>query len=696
MRNWNESHSQRDWVYRRLVLLLALLPVVLIGPHIAMAAEEQQVKGVTKSVAAPHTTDRLQEMEKRERASAPPRQIQRAAPHHEEAPNKPFPDVKKKPGGPDRDSNLLIQPSQPSERSARLQAPAAPPLNRSFPGLIDTGWIPPDTQGAVGRDHLMEILNNGVGFFEKATGTLLTQVTLRTFWSSLGTGIQEPANDVFDPKVLYDQYAERFVAISIGGREPPWSWILIGVSATSDPTGDWFLYAIDADRFNDTQFSEWADYPGLGLDARNYYVTANMIGGGSNRKLWVIPKQPLLQNSSIIQFTEFRTSLLGGSSQPAHVFGNSEFEYVVSGKWLIAGGPGPNALRIGRVRFAPDPMYEDLGFIAVNQQLFAPSARQLGGVPNLEVHGQGLQNAVFRNGRLWTVQHLGSADFQRVEIAWYEIDPAEASLTEAGAPVQEGRIGDNVMSFFYPSIGVNKDNHVMIGFSASSPAMYAGAAYTARETGDPPGSMQPVELLKEGLGPYYKTFGAGRNRWGDYSATTVDPDDDRTFWTIQEYAEQPVGSGTVDGNGRWGTWWASTKFGIFNLTVAKSGSGAGTVVSAPDGIDCGSTCEAVFGNGTSVVLTATAASGSTFVGWSGGNCTGTGTCTVSTDATVTATFNTIPPPPPPPPAPTPSGTGGDDGGGCALNPSSPFDPLLPLLVAASIGYLIWRHRRRRY
>ncbi|HXZ58501.1 MAG TPA: PASTA domain-containing protein [Gaiellaceae bacterium] len=76
------------------------------------------------------------------------------------------------------------------------------------------------------------------------------------------------------------------------------------------------------------------------------------------------------------------------------------------------------------------------------------------------------------------------------------------------------------------------------------------------------------------------------------------------------------------------------------LTVAKAGSGAGTVSSNPAGIACGSTCVSRFNDGTSVTLTATAAAGSRFAGWSGGGCTGTGTCTVAPtgDTTVTATF----------------------------------------------------------
>ncbi len=82
----------------------------------------------------------------------------------------------------------------------------------------------------------------------------------------------------------------------------------------------------------------------------------------------------------------------------------------------------------------------------------------------------------------------------------------------------------------------------------------------------------------------------------------------------------------------------------FALSVAKAGTGSGTVSSTPSGISCGATCGASFASGTSVTLTAVAASGSTFAGWSGGGCTGTSTCTmtVTADASVTATFSTMP------------------------------------------------------
>jgi hypothetical protein len=86
------------------------------------------------------------------------------------------------------------------------------------------------------------------------------------------------------------------------------------------------------------------------------------------------------------------------------------------------------------------------------------------------------------------------------------------------------------------------------------------------------------------------------------------------------------------------------------LTVLKAGTGNGAVSSGSAGIACAETCvahSAAYAPGTAVTLTATAADGSTFTGWSGGSCAGTISCTVSLDAarTVTATFTANPPAP---------------------------------------------------
>jgi hypothetical protein len=80
------------------------------------------------------------------------------------------------------------------------------------------------------------------------------------------------------------------------------------------------------------------------------------------------------------------------------------------------------------------------------------------------------------------------------------------------------------------------------------------------------------------------------------------------------------------------------------LTVAKAGTGAGTVTSAPAGINCGGDCTEQFNQDDIITLTAAPAAGSSFTGWAGGGCTGTGTCLVAlgTATTVTATFTLNP------------------------------------------------------
>ena len=84
----------------------------------------------------------------------------------------------------------------------------------------------------------------------------------------------------------------------------------------------------------------------------------------------------------------------------------------------------------------------------------------------------------------------------------------------------------------------------------------------------------------------------------------------------------------------------NTSVTTFALSVTLAGTGTGSVKSSPSGISCPGTCSANFNSGKVVTLTATAAAGSTFAGWSGA-CSGTGTCSVTMSAAkaVTATFN---------------------------------------------------------
>lgn len=116
-----------------------------------------------------------------------------------------------------------------------------------------------------------------------------------------------------------------------------------------------------------------------------------------------------------------------------------------------------------------------------------------------------------------------------------------------------------MIQYAYPSIAVNAHNDALIGYSRFSSTQFASADYAFREHSDALNTMRANRLLKSGEATYFKTFGATRNRWGDFSATVVDPLNDVDMWTIQEYAATPsevfdptVGLVKQD---RWGTWW---------------------------------------------------------------------------------------------------------------------------------------------
>jgi PASTA domain len=167
-------------------------------------------------------------------------------------------------------------------------------------------------------------------------------------------------------------------------------------------------------------------------------------------------------------------------------------------------------------------------------------------------------NAVFRNGHVWYAQTIGlppggTGYAVSTAVQWVELD-------RSGAFVQGGRIVDpranpwnGGHSYAFGSIAVNARDDVLVGFSEFESDDFVDAGYTFRSGSDPPGAMGIPVTLKDGEGPYVKRRDGDRNRWGDYSATQVDPTDDLTLWTIQEYARIPVGRG--DEAGRWGTWW---------------------------------------------------------------------------------------------------------------------------------------------
>ncbi len=389
----------------------------------------------------------------------------------------------------------------------------------------------------------MVALNSQVEIQTRA-GTLISLVSLLNFWSSLSV------SSVTDPRVIYDPYGQRWVIVSVSDPETSASAVLVGVSQNSDPTAGWDLYKIAVD--SSGRF--WADFPTLGFNKNWIVVGTNIftIQGTfyEYANLYVLDKADLYAGGQGL-FTLLQDDTGGFSMNPALTYDPNLATLYLLESWssangllrmsTITGPVGSEVLTVGiAVPAAPQ------SWQAVEPALnFAP---QLGSTMDIDTDDDRLDWTVYRNGSLWTAQTVflpATGTPNRCAVQWWQIDTASADL---GGIQQFGRIDDPSATLFfaYPSIGVNKENDMMVGYSRFSAAQYAGADLSWRMSGDPLGTLRGDTVLKAGEAAYFKDFGTGDNRWGDFSSTVVDPIDDLSLWTLQEYAAS---------NNNWGTWW---------------------------------------------------------------------------------------------------------------------------------------------
>jgi hypothetical protein len=104
----------------------------------------------------------------------------------------------------------------------------------------------------------------------------------------------------------------------------------------------------------------------------------------------------------------------------------------------------------------------------------------------------------------------------------------------AGTPsvYQQGTFSPDSNYRWMPSLGVDKQGNMAVGYSVSSSAMYPAIRYAGRLAGD------PLNQLSQGEASLIAGTGAqsgGYNRWGDYASMTIDPTDGCTFWFTTEY-----------------------------------------------------------------------------------------------------------------------------------------------------------------
>ena len=465
-------------------------------------------------------------------------------------------------------------------------------------------FIPPDPIGAAGKNILVAVVNSMIEARSKG-GKLKWREGLRDFYASLN-----PGSFPFDPKIVYDHFRDRFVVVALEQATGSFpvdpnniSRILLAVSKDGRPNNasDWNFQAINSKQIIFGSFEGWADYPGFEVDEEAVYITANIFtfvpfGFFGGVRLWIVDKEFYDGNVSGVSVNDpYANAGLATTTMPALIHsgddddgddddGDDDEDSDITGAGLGIGtyllsysGLSDGVDEFVQVVRVDDPLgapvftqeFINIGNIEDFVPGPLPDAPQLGSTFGIEVNDRRALDAVWRDNELWmvtTINPNSGFDAGQTTAHWFKLSTANAPIG-AITLLDQGDIGGEDIALdtytFFPAVEVNEERSAVFGFSASAASIFAGAYVTGKTVNHPSGTVGSTLILKEGEAPYKRFFGGTRNRWGDYSGASLDPDDDDYVWVYNEFADEqgsPSNGSQGPEDGQWGTAWGRVEF----------------------------------------------------------------------------------------------------------------------------------------
>ncbi|HZY42228.1 MAG TPA: carboxypeptidase-like regulatory domain-containing protein, partial [Anaerolineae bacterium] len=454
-----------------------------------------------------------------------------------------------------------------------------------------SGYYPPDTNGDVGPNHYVQMVNVSTAVYNKSGTLLYGPFFPHALWP---TGDVCNGPDDGDPVVIYDQLADRWLLSQFALPNYPNGpfYECIAVSKTGTPTNlpsDWYPYTFLVSS------TKMDDYPKISVWPDGYYMTANEFTAGAGAwagvGVWAFDRAKML-NGQPATFQYFDvgavTTNFGGmlpadldgstpppAGSPAYFFEVDDNVYVPA--------LGADAMRIWKFHVdwttpanttfglasqpntvLPVASFDFLPCSVIDARNCIP---QQGSSQKLDAIGDRLMfRATYRNfsdHEAVMLNHTVLADgTDRAGVRWYEVRNPSTTPTI----YQQGTYAPADGQYrWMGSIAMDHVGNVALGYSVASSTLYPSIRYAGRLSTDPAGTLPQAEAsIITGSGAQTGT-GA---RWGDYSDMTVDPIDDCTFWYTQEYIQ-------TTGTASWQTRVASFKFP--NCALGPQGTLTGVV-----------------------------------------------------------------------------------------------------------------------
>jgi len=460
--------------------------------------------------------------------------------------------------------------------------------------------VPPDTNGDVGPNHYVQAVNEAFQVFDKNGNTLSGPTDFDSFFAPLKekgimpTPCGKRKIEKTDPIVFYDQIADRWVITDEAPNTPPAAdeppgddfWECIGVSQTGDPVaGGWILYALQHDPANPARFG---DYPKFGLWPDAYYLTMNEHTTPEDSsfvgvRVYALDRAKMIRGepTDAVGFTIYPTGLgksmslvpasfRTGNPPPA---GEREFLLAVDAVqgdtltqvkgWLFHVDfvtPANSTLGLG-ADHTPNALITVNGFTnpAPKKLVPQPLTEQ-----KLDSLGDRMMTPVVYQNRsgaesLWADKTvILSYPNGPTGIRWYQFDVTGGTFPATPVQQQDWTNGNDGLWRWMPSIAVDVNGNMAIGYSVSSPSLFPGIRYAGRLASDPLNDLSQGEaIMTNGGGSQLPTHPKpAKNegeRWGDYTMTTIDPADGLSFWHTNEYYKKTPPAGQKMAMPDWST-----------------------------------------------------------------------------------------------------------------------------------------------
>jgi hypothetical protein len=426
----------------------------------------------------------------------------------------------------------------------------------SVNGIRFTGVVPPDPVGEVGTTHYIQMTNAG--------GSSRVLILDKTGTSVGGGRLEELApsghackNGRGDPIVLFDQLASRWLLTEF--RDTPSNGVCIYVSSAADAmTSTWQLYSVNTGFF--------PDYPKYSVMPDAYYMSTNEPG--STVPAYAFDRTAMLAGNAATVIKANGAIKLGAfgfqALSPVDLDGSTQSPAGTRGIFVrhrddeIHDG-FPNATQdfVEIWEFDPDfttpanstfAKTQDVATSEFNSTLCGTFSfrcfRQKGTTQKLDplrevvMHRPTLR--AFGAHQSLVGSFVTDVGNNRGGVRWFELRRAAATTTAGWSTFQEGTLGGDGFDRWMSSLAMNGDGDIGLGYSRTSRQIFPRVDVTGRLDTDTPGTMSQGEVeVAKSRAP--QTFS---NRWGDYSAMSVDPSDDETFWYTNEY---------IGRTGRWKT-----------------------------------------------------------------------------------------------------------------------------------------------